>query len=311
MQSRTMTIASVCLNTLAVALFATGGWAGAASAQESATSHDVPAVSAWSLSFTTYSWLPWLTGENSVRGRTLEIDATPRDIIGALDWSTLPTWMSYAEARHGHLTLFNDIVYSKLAGASGFQRSRQGRLLAGTVSADVEADFQQLTVELGAAYEIWASNGGSLAGHTAIDLLAGGRYWRQEVDVSVNLAASATLDGPLGITDLTLSGNRVFAKSGSVDWVDPFIGARLRYDVDAAQSVLIRGDIGGFGIGSDFTWQALATYNWQMCVTDTYKLDAYVGYRALSVDYSEGAGNSRYEFDALQHGPVLGATARF
>ena len=36
-----------------------------------------------------------------------------------------------------------------------------------------------------------------------------------------------------------------------------------------------------------------------------------IGYRVLSVDYAQGEGRRRYEFDMLQHGPVLGLSARF
>lgn len=266
--------------------------------------------SGWSLSFTTYSWLPWMSGQTGVRGRTLDVEATPRDMLKALDWSSLPVWMSYTELRNGRLALFNDIVYSKVAGSAGFERSREGPLLAGTVQVDVEADFEQLTFELGAAYEVWSNGAPKAAGHTALDILGGARYWRQELNVSVDITSSATLQGPLGILDLARVGNRVFAKSGSVDWVDPFVGARLRYDIDAGQSVAVRGDIGGFGVGSDLSWQAIATYNWEMCVTDRYIVDGYVGYRALSVDYSQGAGKTKYEFDAVQHGPVMGASLR-
>jgi hypothetical protein len=74
---------------------------------------------------------------------------------------------------------------------------------------------------------------------------------------------------------------------------------------------VLRGDVGGFGAGSDFSWHVLAVYNYQLCVTESYRLDAYAGYRALSVDYSEGAGTSRYEYDAVQHGPLMGMTLRF
>ena len=42
-----------------------------------------------------------------------------------------------------------------------------------------------------------------------------------------------------------------------------------------------------------------------------YDFDAYIGYKALSVDYSEGSGNRQYRYDAVQHGPVLGGTLRF
>jgi hypothetical protein len=77
------------------------------------------------------------------------------------------------------------------------------------------------------------------------------------------------------------------------------------------QNLTMRGDIGGFGAGSDFSWQAIATYDMQICITDSYAIDGYLGYRALAVDYSEGSGNNRYEFDAVTHGPVIGATVRF
>lgn len=269
------------------------------------------ATSGWTLSFTTYSWLSWISGKTGVRGRAIDVDATPVDVIKALDWSSIPVWMSYAELRNGRFAFFNDIVYAKLAGADGFERSRQGPLLSGTIRADVDADFEQTTLEFGAAYEVWSDGMVKSPGHTALDILGGVRYWRQELNVNVDVSASATLEGPLGIADLTRSGNRVIAKSGTVDWVDPFVGARLRYDIDAGQSVAVRGDIGGFGVGSDFSWQTIATYNWQMCVTDRYVLDGYVGYRALSVDYSQGSGNKEYKYDAVQHGPVLGATLHF
>ena len=73
----------------------------------------------------------------------------------------------------------------------------------------------------------------------------------------------------------------------------------------------MRGDIGGFGLGSQFTWQAIATYNWFLFQHDGLTVDGYAGWKALSVDYDEGTGVGRYEFDALQQGPVLGLTGRF
>jgi hypothetical protein len=148
-------------------------------------------------------------------------------------------------------------------------------------------------------------------GTAAFDVLAGGRYWHQETSVSADLNATINVTGPLGIIDLTQTRNRVIARSGSVDWVDPFIGARLRQQLSPGQDVTLRGDIGGFDVGSQFTWQVLATYNFQLCRTDRYALDGYLGYRALSVDYSQGSGNTRYEYNVLQQGPVIGATLRF
>jgi hypothetical protein len=36
-----------------------------------------------------------------------------------------------------------------------------------------------------------------------------------------------------------------------------------------------------------------------------------LGYRALSVDYQKGSGVNRYEYDMLQHGPIVGLTVKF
>jgi hypothetical protein len=36
-----------------------------------------------------------------------------------------------------------------------------------------------------------------------------------------------------------------------------------------------------------------------------------IGYRALSDDFSRGAGPARYEFDMLMHGPIMGVSIRF
>lgn len=234
-----------------------------------------------------------------MRGRSVDVDLTPGDVLGALDWSTLPAWFSYAEARYGRLGLFNDIAYAKLTGSSGFSRSGPGGIA--TLNGNVRADYTQTTIEFGAAYEVWPAVPNGAASSTAFDVLAGVRYWNQKLSVSAGVDVNMALPG------LPISGGRVFARSGSVDWLDPFIGLRMRHALGPGHKVTVRGDIGGFGIGSDLTWQALATYEFQI-KTD---LDAYVGYRALSVDYSQGGGANSYRYDAIQHGPVVGFTARF
>ena len=36
-----------------------------------------------------------------------------------------------------------------------------------------------------------------------------------------------------------------------------------------------------------------------------------LGYRALDVDYEQGSGRTKYEYDVLQHGQVTGLTIAF
>jgi hypothetical protein len=63
------------------------------------------------------------------------------------------------------------------------------------------------------------------------------------------------------------------------------------------------GMIGGFGAGSDLTWDVMAAVGYE--ITD--RVAAIGGYRALSVDYSDDG----FLFDVVQHGPILGVRIAF
>jgi hypothetical protein len=187
--------------------------------------------------------------------------------------------------------LFNDIVYANITGSRGFAKELPGSLP--TLSGGVSVDYEQAIMEFGGAYEIWSGVNPVVPGSSSLDLLAGGRYWHQDATLSATV-------GPLNAD-----------KSGSVDWVDPFVGARLRQQLGAGDSLMLRADVGGFGVGSDASWQVLATYNWEMRTMCGYLVDGYLGYRALSVDYSQGSGNTEYKYDVLMQGPVVGTTLHF
>jgi hypothetical protein len=200
-------------------------------------------------------------------------------------------------------------MYASLGQSDSFLHSRRfSPHVSGTLGAAESSDYRYWTVEGGAMYEVAHWNSGltaKRANDTVLEALAGGRYWHQELDVDVALAGTLNVDG------LVLSRNLALARSGGVDWVDPFVGARLRWYPAPGEEVSLRGDVGGFGAGSKFTWQVLAAYNWYLCTYQSLVLDGYLGYRALSVDYEQGEGVSRYEFDALQQGPVMGVRGRF
>ena len=73
--------------------------------------------------------------------------------------------------------------------------------------------------------------------------------------------------------------------------------------------LLLRGDLGGFGIGSasELTWKAYAAFRWR----PADRLSLELGYRALSVEYSRGSGANRYVFEGLAHGPSLAFNLHF
>ena len=83
------------------------------------------------------------------------------------------------------------------------------------------ANYKYWTIEAGGTYEIasWNSHGARYATpDTELELFAGGRYWHQQIDVGVALAGTVNVDG------LIVSGDRAIARSGTHEWVDPFIG---------------------------------------------------------------------------------------
>jgi hypothetical protein len=269
----------------------------------------LPPLSQWEFSFTPYLWLPWMSGNVVVKGRGFDVAVDPAQLITALDWPTIvPAWMSYAEARRGPLSLFNDIVWADVSGGGGFSRTVSSRFATATLGGNIKADYQLAIVETGGAYTVWSQGKQGSPGSTTFDLLTGARVWYQNVDISGNLTGTVALNGPLG---LTISGNRAIAKSGSVDWADPFVGARIQQQLGPGQEIVLRGDVGGFGAGSQFSWQAIATYNSPLCEVHGIPVDGYVGFRALYVDYSQGSGTSKFEFNNVIYGPVIGATMRF
>lgn len=91
------------------------------------------------------------------------------------------------------------------------------------------------------------------------------------------------------------------------DWWDPIVGANLGLPFGKGFSVNVRGDIGGFGVGSDFTWQAFPYFDWQFAKWGSLQ----AGYRWLDMDYESGSGSSRFRYDMLTQGPQLGFTFHF
>lgn len=86
--------------------------------------------------------------------------------------------------------------------------------------------------------------------------------------------------------------------AGSQSWVDPFVGFRGRYNLTDDLYVAARGDIGGFGVASDLTWNAFASLGYQW--TRTFSTE--VGYRHFAVDYSDGG----FVYDTAMSGIYLG-----
>jgi len=95
--------------------------------------------------------------------------------------------------------------------------------------------------------------------------------------------------------------------SRDASWVDPLLGLNFEIPVSGKWRFTLRGDIGGFGVGSDLTWHALTKFTYQQSDRFTW----YLGYRAIAYDYEDGQGLDYQHYDLVQHGPGAGIAFHF
>jgi hypothetical protein len=258
----------------------------------------------WRVQATVYGWLMSMSGSATVKGQTVDLDASFVQLVQKSD--SLVAYMGYFEANKGRVGIYADLVLAKLNFTDtmlNYRNPIDGLKISTT--ATTAATYSLAIIESGGLYELrrWPGSEGS---STALDALVGFRIWNQSLDV--NLDALGTVDfGRLGF-------QRGFgfstAGTGSLTWVDPLIGLRLRHQLTPAQRIMVRGDIGGFGLQSTISWQATAVYSYAWQFTG-YQLVAGIGYRALGVNYSTGSGNAINAIDLVLHGPLIGAAIRF
>lgn len=259
----------------------------------------LPPARQWEFSFTPYAWAMGVNGDVTVRGNTAQVDASLIDILE--DSDSIMALMGAFEARRGRFGLFTDAFWVDLGFSASVQRSANPianlNILA-TGKADF--DYELTVIQSGVAFEL--ANWTGATSTTAFDIMASARYWNN----SAELSAEVTANIDLGNIGFERSGSRAFGRSGTLEWVDPVVGARIRHRTASGATVTLLGDVGGFGAGSDFSWQAVATYGWDTMLFNT-PFHALIGYRALAVDYSEGGPFGENGIDAVLHGPIMGA----
>lgn len=140
--------------------------------------------------------------------------------------------------------------------------------------------FESQFINVGAGYRL-------TEGPHILFLNAGARY--VELDAEISLVQQG------------------ISLSGDESWVDPIIGMDYSYAINDQWGLRMLGDIGGFGVSSDFTWQAGLMFQYQ-----PWKHVAIIaGYRAIGTDYESDNEYGKVTFDTIIHGPVLGLDFRF
>jgi hypothetical protein len=226
--------------------------------------------------------LAGISGDQTVEGNEASVSLSADDVLRALDFGG----MVHVESRRGRWGAFLDGSYVKLS-ADGDFGPRGG--------IDVDVSSELAMVELGMFYRfLERAIGDGDAQTLMLDVLGGGRYTYLNAELDIEGA------GPLG-ADLEVEKSK--------DWIDPIVGGRVRIDITERLAFNLRGDVGGFDIGSssDLVWNVIGALGYQLSENTTL----WIGYRHLDIDYEDGSGAGQFEYDVEMTGPILGLAILF
>lgn len=260
-------------------------------------------TSDWTFTLTPYAWLMGASGSATAKGQTIDVNAGIVDMFAKTD--TLVALMANAEARRGKLAFGLDFIFTEMVATPAFATQRNPTpWLSFTAAAGANVKSTMIMVEGSGSYELFRP-----AEKTAVDGLVGLRYWHASTDINLGFTATGTISTPADV-GLSRNGGLALASSGSMDWADPVFGLVVRHEIAPHQRLRVRGDIGGFGVGSQFTWQAFGGYSYEFSSGPT-SWSALLGYRALGINYSAGNGADYRNLNLVLHGPVLGLSVKF
>jgi hypothetical protein len=214
-----------------------------------------------------YLWMSGLNGNVGVRGHMAPVDASFSDVFDKLNIG----YMTALDVRYDRVGVLTDLVYIDLGADKAFPNIN--------AFTGAHADVKQFFVDPELYARLFANDRGS------VDALAGFRYWH--------------LRNKLRLDPGTLPG---FSGDGSQNFVDPVLGARFRLNLQKGWFATLKGDVGGFGAGSELSWQIYSGVGKEF----KQKYSLLLAYRRLDVDYR----NNGFLFDTKMNGVMLGFAIR-
>jgi len=229
------------------------------------TAQDTARVKKWNFLADVYLMFPYMDGETGIGNNLiLPVDANPGDIFSKLQMGA----MVYLEAKTDKWTITSDLVYMNL----------NQEITPGIILYSGEVTAKQFIWEAAGFYRIFSF----------LEIGAGGRlnYVQTGIEARINVI-------PAGTEEVTGRHHKT--------WYDPVLITRLTTDIKDKWLFQFRGDLGGFGVGSDFTWQLQAYAGYRF--TKVFQLTA--GYRIISIDYISGEEPKEFIFNVDEFGPVI------
>jgi hypothetical protein len=207
---------------------------------------DISADNGWHFEVTPYLWFAGIDGDMKLGQHEVNFNVPFKDIFHNLKFGVMAT----EEIRKRRIVFLSDQLY----------------LQVGTQKVKEVAGFpEELTVNASNNTFYWDNEIGYRGVATDrfnLDALVGIQYWYVSTSLSAN-------------PPLTDSG----VHSQSVGFVNPVLSMRAQLRIYKGISGFVKGDIGGYGVGSDLTGQALAGIGFQV-----KKVGLDFGYRRLYLD---------------------------
>ena len=207
---------------------------------------------------TLYGWIVGLDADLRVGDLEADVDASFSDILENLDAGIMLNY-EYLKEDTADTGFYFDLIWADIS------TTTERPLLT------IDSDVKMTLLEAGALLRAVSSQEG-------LDVIVGIRYVDFESEIGLT---------PPGVRE-----------SGDQSWLDPIVGVRYRTPLSDKWSFSGRGDIGGFGVGTEFSWQLIAVFKYQM--SQRWCLD--LGYRYLDMDYDE----SDFGFNGVMNGPLIG-----
>ena len=224
----------------------------------------------WNFLLEPYLMFPNMEGEVGVADLPpAPVDEDPSDIFSHLQMGA----MLYFEANNGTWMYSADLLYMDL----------ESDLTPNDIVSEGTAQMSQVGFELAVMRRLssWFELGLSAV------------YNKIDADVDM------TFDTVLGTNTRSIGMTE--------DWIDPTLVMRATFPYGGKWFGQFRGNIGGFGVGSDLFWQLQA----DIVYRHSDKWQFTLGYRFIDFDYDQGSGLDRFAYDMQNFGPVLKVGYRF
>ena len=178
-------------------------------------------------------WLGGLSGDVGVKGVVSDVDVSFNQLLRHL--THVPILLS-VDVRYQRWEIFGDGQYMEV-GASA--------TLPGLLFTNANVHIKDGLAEGFIGYRLINCD------KAALSLFAGARYNYE----GGNLSIFDNGDARLAILRELLGLRKKLDFSGSIDWVDPVIGARGKVKIWKATSLYAEGDVGGFDANSDSAYE--------------------------------------------------------